>query len=87
MCLGAVARIGPNDLITCSRELLSHMNAVRSPYTRTPWFALATRSQPGTDNIFSELNEDVHLRSRQQMAPGVSHGIRLSNNLDGSLTQ
>ena len=70
--LGPIARIGPNDLITCSWEVLSHMSAVRSPYTRTPWFALATRSQPGIDNIFSELDEKAHLRRRQQMAPGVS---------------
>ncbi|KAK4095721.1 cytochrome P450 [Parathielavia hyrcaniae] len=69
---GTIARIGPNDLITCSREVLSHMSAVRSPYTRASWFAMAFRFQPGRDNLFSETNEEIHSRRRQQMAPGYS---------------
>ncbi|KAK4120216.1 cytochrome P450 [Parathielavia appendiculata] len=69
---GVIARIGPNDLITCSREVLSHMSAVRSPYTRASWFAMAFRFQPGKDNLFSETNEAIHMRRRQQMAPGYS---------------
>jgi hypothetical protein len=69
---GVIARVGPNDLITCSRELLTHMSAVRSPYTRTPWFSLAVRPGPGEDHLFSEMDEDIHTRKRQQMAAGVS---------------
>ena len=64
-------RVGPNDLITNSPELLAHMSAVRSSYTRTKWFSRATRLWPGKDHIFSMLDEEQHLRRRQQMAPGV----------------
>jgi hypothetical protein len=69
---GPIARIGPNDLITDSPELLAHMSAVRSPYTRTKWFNRATRLWPGKDHVFSLLNEEEHLARRARMAPGVS---------------
>lgn len=69
---GVIARIGPNDLITSSPELLTHMSAVRSPYTRTWWYYGATRQQPGKDHVFSQVNEEKHTKRRQQMAAGVS---------------
>ncbi|KAK4443291.1 cytochrome P450 [Podospora aff. communis PSN243] len=75
---GPIARIGPNDLITNSPELLAHMSAVRSPYTRTKWFNRATRLWPGKDHIFSLLDEEEHLARRQQMAPGYSGKENLS---------
>ena len=69
---GIIARVGPNDLITASPELLTHMNAVRSPYTRTWWYYAASRQQPGKDHVFSQVNEEKHTKRRQQMAAGVS---------------
>lgn len=69
--LGSIARIGPNDLITSSPDLLVHMSAVRSPYTRGKWFYRATRWEPGKDHMFSELDETKHQRKRQQMSQGV----------------
>ena len=68
---GPIARIGPNELIANSPELLAHMSAVRSAYMRAKWFNRATRLWPGKDHIFSLLDEDEHLARRQQMAPGV----------------
>ncbi len=44
---GTVARVGPNDLVTSSLELLTHMSSVRSPYTRGAWYYGATRHRPG----------------------------------------
>ena len=69
---GTIARIGPNDLITSSPELLAHMNGVRLGYTRSAWFNRATRFEIGKDHIFSELDEEKHMKRRQQMAAGVS---------------
>jgi len=69
---GSIARIGPNDLLTSSPELLAHMSAVRSPYTRTAWFNRATRVEAGKDHIFSQIDEKKHAKRRQQMAAGVS---------------
>ncbi|AEO68180.1 uncharacterized protein THITE_2049461 [Thermothielavioides terrestris NRRL 8126] len=69
---GPIARIGPNDLITSSRDVLTHMSAVRSPYSRVAWFHRSFRSGPEKNNLFSETNEEVHTRRRQQLAPGYS---------------
>lgn len=49
-----------------------HMCAVRSNYSRAPWFYVATRVQAGKDNTFSQVDEEKHKRRRQQLAPGVS---------------
>ncbi|KAH6839614.1 cytochrome P450 [Chaetomium sp. MPI-CAGE-AT-0009] len=69
---GPIARVGPNDLVTCSMELLTHMSAARSTYSRAVWFARGTRTRPGEDHLFSETNETIHTRRRQQMAMGYS---------------
>ncbi len=66
-------RVGPNDLVTSSPELLAHMSGVRSPYTRSKWYNRATRYLPGKDHVFSELDEEKHKHRRQQMAHGVSY--------------
>jgi len=70
--LGSIARVGPNDLVTNSPDLLCHMSAVRSAYTRTPWYNRATRIEPGKDHVFSLLDEDAHTKRRQKMAAGFS---------------
>jgi hypothetical protein len=68
---GTIARLGPNDLVTSSPELIAHMNSVRSPYTRSFWFYRGTRFEPGKDHVFSELDEEKHNKRRAQMASGV----------------
>lgn len=73
---GVIARVGPNDLITSSPELLTHMSAVRSPYTRTWWYYAASRQQPGKDHVFSQVDEEKHTKRRQQMAAGVGFPAR-----------
>ncbi|KAM7182700.1 Cytochrome P450 [Rhypophila sp. PSN 637] len=75
---GPIARVGPNDLVTSSPELLTHMSAVRSSYSRGEWYNRATRYQPGKDHVFSELDEEKHKRRRQQMASGYSGKENLS---------
>ncbi|RYP72212.1 hypothetical protein DL771_004342 [Monosporascus sp. 5C6A] len=81
---GPIARVGPNDLITSLPELLTHMSAVRSPYTRSAWYNRATRYQPGKDHVFSELDEEKHKQRRQQMAHGYSgkENLALESSID-----
>lgn len=84
---GPIARLGPNDLITSSPELIAHMNAVRSPYTRTFWFYRGTRFEPGKDHVFSQLDEEKHNKRRQQMASGYSgkENLALESSIDARL--
>lgn len=65
-------RVGPNDLVTSSPELLLHMSAVRSPYTRTEWFYRACRVRPDKDHVFSEIDEEKHKQLRAKLGAGVS---------------
>lgn len=71
-------------MITSSADLLVHMSAVRSPYTRTKWFYRATRWEPGKDHTFSELDETKHQRKRQQMAQGVRNPMLVIYNITKS---
>lgn len=71
LSIGSLARIGPNDLVTSDPELWMHMSAVRSNYSRAPWYAVGTRVQGGKDTIFSQVDEEKHKTRRQQLAPGV----------------
>jgi cytochrome P450 len=82
---GPLARISPTELLTTSHELIAHMNAARSPYTRTRWFYGGTRVDPGADHIMSEMNEERHNKRRQQLAAGYSgkHNIGLESDIDG----
>lgn len=70
--IGRIARVGPNELLTSSAELLAHMSGVRSPYTRSTWYNQSTRIRPGVDHVFSQIDEEKHRRRRQQMASGYS---------------
>ncbi|KAF2183831.1 pisatin demethylase [Zopfia rhizophila CBS 207.26] len=86
---GSIARVGPNDLITSSPELLAHMNTVRSPYTRSTWFNRATRVEPGKDHVFSQIDEEKHTKRRQQMAAGYSgkENYALESSIDGRVQE
>jgi cytochrome P450 len=81
--------VGPNELVTSSPELLAHINAVRSQYTRSYWFNAATRVEPGKDHVFSQLDEEKHTKRRQQMAAGYSgkENLSLEPDIDGRLQE
>ncbi|KAK1760102.1 cytochrome P450 [Echria macrotheca] len=74
---GTLARVGPNELITDDPEVLRKMMAVRSPYTRGPWYN-AMRFDPERDNLFSMRDEDAHTKLRLKMAFGYSGKENLS---------
>jgi len=68
---GSLVRIGPNELATDDPDLLRRMMAVRSRYTRGPWYN-ALRFQAGQDHLFSQRDDDEHMRIRNKMAAGYS---------------
>ena len=45
-------------LITCDPDLLRRMSAVRSPFTRGPWYA-ALKLHPERENVVS-VREEKH---------------------------
>ncbi|KAL2879023.1 hypothetical protein SGCOL_005722 [Colletotrichum sp. CLE4] len=69
---GTIARVGPNDLITSSPELLVYMSGIRSPYTRTEWYYRACRHMSENDHVFSEMDEEKHRVLRQRMGAGIT---------------
>lgn len=48
------------------------INAVRSPYKRSPWYYHAARFEVGKDNVFTECDNDRHDARRRKMLSGVS---------------
>jgi hypothetical protein len=69
-CIGSLARIGPNDLVTDDPALMRRMNAVRSPYRRSDWY-IGMRFDPSRDNVESQMDEEKHAELRSKMAAGV----------------
>jgi hypothetical protein len=69
--LGPLARIGPNLLVTDDVELLRHMSAARSPYSRSDWYD-GMRLDPKVNNVISERNDKRHNALRAKLASGVS---------------
>ncbi|KAI5361822.1 Putative cytochrome P450 [Septoria linicola] len=85
---GSTARIGPGMLITSDPELMKRMNAVRSTFTRGPWYA-ALKLHPERDNITSYIDERKHADIRNRMAPGYSgkENVHLEQEVDEKLLQ
>lgn len=75
---GAIARVGPNHLVTSDPELTRQILAVGSKWRRGPWFD-AIRIDPRVSNIVSERDPRVHNAMRRRMAPGYAgkdiHGL------------
>ncbi|KAH8175174.1 cytochrome p450 domain-containing protein [Sarocladium implicatum] len=67
----SLVRIGPNELATADPEVLRRMMAIRSQYSRGPWYN-ALRFEPGKDNLFSMRDEEAHMNLRKKMAAGYS---------------
>jgi hypothetical protein len=71
LCVGPLARIGPNILVTNDAELLRHMSGARSTYSRAAWYD-GMRLDPRVNNVISERNDKRHNALRAKMASGVS---------------
>ncbi|KAA6412103.1 MAG: cytochrome p450 [Lasallia pustulata] len=68
---GPLARIGPNHLVTEDVDLLRHMSAARSVYTRSDWYD-GMKLDPNINNVISERNDQRHTALRAKMAAGYS---------------
>lgn len=64
------------------------MSAVRSPFTRGPWYA-ALKLHPERENITSHVDERIHADLRTRMAPGYSgkDNLHLETDVDERLLQ
>ncbi|KAF1933067.1 pisatin demethylase [Didymella exigua CBS 183.55] len=69
---GPIARVAPEHLITSDPEIWAHINGIRSPYRRAPWYYHAARFEPGKDNVFTECDNDRHDARRKKMYAGYS---------------
>lgn len=69
--LGPLARVGPNDLVTCDPEIIRLMGSARSQYKRSEWYE-AMRLDPYVDSIFSEMSVPIHDARRAKMSAAYS---------------
>ena len=74
LCVGPLALIGPNILVTNDADLLRHMSGARSTYSRAAWYD-GMRLDPRVNNVISERNDKRHNALRAKMASGVSQII------------
>ncbi|EKD12716.1 uncharacterized protein L3040_006865 [Drepanopeziza brunnea f. sp. 'multigermtubi'] len=79
---GSLVRIGPNDLVTDDPDVLRHMMAARSAYSRGPWYD-AMRFDPSRDNLLSMRDNENHRKLRNQMAAGYSG--KENESMDGTI--
>ncbi|KAF2163606.1 hypothetical protein M409DRAFT_68501 [Zasmidium cellare ATCC 36951] len=68
---GSPARIAPNLLVTDDPDLVRHMNAPGSRWTRSGWYD-AMKMDPRKDNVFSTRNEKLHAELKAKEAPGYN---------------
>ncbi|KAF1947964.1 pisatin demethylase [Clathrospora elynae] len=69
---GPIARIAPNHLVTSDPGFWARVNAVRSPYRRSPWYYHPARFETGKDNVFTDCDTDSHDARRKKMTAGYS---------------
>lgn len=68
---GPLVRVSPNTLICSDPDVLRRMSDRKSPYTRDEFYVTG-RLVPGEDNIFSEINEELHSAKRKRMLAGYA---------------
>lgn len=73
-------------LITTNTELIRRMNAVRSPFTRGPWYS-CLKLHPERENVVSLVDEREHTERRNRMSPGYSgkENLHLEQDVDEQL--
>jgi hypothetical protein len=69
--VGSLARVGPNELVTCDPDILRRVWGVRSPYRRGAFYD-AVRFDPTRDNLISLRDDTAHTELKAKMAMGVS---------------
>jgi hypothetical protein len=69
--IGSLARVGPNELVTCDPDILRRVWGVRSQYRRGAFYD-AVRFDPSRDNLISLRDDTAHTELKAKMAMGVS---------------
>ncbi len=69
--IGSLARVGPNELVTCDPDILRRVWNVRSQYRRGAFYD-AVRFDPTRDNLISQRDDTAHMELKAKMAMGVS---------------
>ncbi|KAK0633950.1 cytochrome P450 [Immersiella caudata] len=68
---GPLVRVGPNHVVYSDPETCRRLSAIRSPYTRGPYYE-GTRFMPGKDHVGSLIDDKKHAALRKLLAPGYS---------------
>ncbi|KAK4451284.1 cytochrome P450 [Podospora aff. communis PSN243] len=68
---GPLVRVGPNHVIYSDAETCRRVSAIRSGYTRGPYYE-GTRFMPGEDHVGSIVDDKKHAALRKLLAPGYS---------------
>lgn len=79
---GEYARIGPNLLVTNDPDLIRHISAPRSTWTRSFWYK-PFKFDSQTENVFSTQDERQHSFLRSKVGPAYSG--RAVDNLESSV--
>ncbi|KAK6442792.1 hypothetical protein LTR95_000951 [Oleoguttula sp. CCFEE 5521] len=69
---GSPARIGPNLLVTDDPDVIRHINAPSSKWSRSTWYE-AMKMDPRVDTVFSTRDEKVHSKMKA-MEVGAYNG-------------
>ncbi|KAL1801682.1 hypothetical protein ACET3X_002024 [Alternaria dauci] len=81
---GPLVRVSPTEVITCDTDIVRRTTAVRSEYSRGPWYS-AMKFEPGRDSLFSMRDEAGHMKLRAKMAPGYSG--KENESMEGTVDQ
>jgi cytochrome P450 len=74
---GSPVRMGPNLLITDDADVVRHMAAPRSGWTRSKWYN-GVRFDPRKDTVFSTRDEKLHTELKAKMT-GAYNGKEIDN--------
>ncbi|KLU90239.1 cytochrome P450 monooxygenase [Magnaporthiopsis poae ATCC 64411] len=64
---GPFVRVGPNDLVTNSPDVIRRMSGARSTYKRSAWYH-AVKFNPYGDSLLSQTDTAVHDRLKAKMS-------------------
>ena len=68
---GSPVRLGPNLLVTDDADVIRHMSAPRSGWTRSVWYSRQA-FDARQDTVFSTRDEKLHAELRSKMMGAVS---------------
>lgn len=83
---GKLTRIGPNELIVYDVDTMLHINAARSTYPRSPWYA-SLRFNPYGHDVLSQPNTALHdkMKAKITSAYGGKGDMNLEKDVDSQV--